>query len=82
MEIMGESRGAGRWKGLRRAVSLGESLLLRTGRETQVIKEGVVAQILHGKNRKKGEEAKTAGNRKERGREEISVPEHRTASLP
>lgn len=39
MEVMGESRGTGRQKDQRKTVSLGKSLLLATGRETQEIKE-------------------------------------------
>lgn len=38
-EVMGDSRGTGRQKGQRKAVSLGKSLVLGPGRETQEIKE-------------------------------------------
>lgn len=79
---MGESRDTGRKKGPRKAVSLGESLLLRTGSETQVIKEGSCSTGLVWEKQEKRGKIKTAGNRKERSKEGISVTEHRTASPP
>lgn len=62
--------------------TLGESLLLRTGSETQVIKEGSCSAGLVREKQEKRGKIKTAGNRKERSKEGISVPEHRTASPP